>query len=212
MTYDDVAIVVTVYPSYADLLAGCLAAFERYWPGHPRLMVGKSTKIPIAERLLADVRAANAEFVLTLHEDFYLCLPVKQHQFDLCLEEMRMDSNLVSCSLTWEPCDVDIYHFPKPPHKANFQEIPREWDYTINFQIRIWRRAMLLRILAAIPPGTTNGTFEPLATQAFRRLYPQAKVITYAFPDPDVPSTFVDRTDKSHWIVAYKNVIHAGIR
>jgi hypothetical protein len=208
----DVATVVTVYPPYADLLDTWLALLRRFWPKHPALVVGQSTKMFVAERMLADLRAINHEFVVMFHEDFHLCMPVKQPLFDKCLNAVRNDPKVISCSLTWEPCDIGIYHYPKARYSDEFEVIPTAWDYAINFQARIWRREALMRILAAIPPGTKNGTLEPIATKKFRRIFPGMRVISYAMPAPDNPSTFVDCTDKSHWIVPYKNVVHAGRR
>jgi len=211
-TIGDIVVLVTVYPPYADLLPAWLQALERFWPKHPALIVGKSMRLNLAERMLRDVQMAEGEFVVMFHEDFRLCLPVKQTLFEKCLKQMRADVQAISCSLTWEPSDVGEYDYLKKRYSEDFEEIPRDWDYAINFQARIWRRKHLIQILEAIPPGTSNGRLEPLATQAFRRLFPKMRVISYAIPAPADPSTFVDSTDKSHWIIAYKNIVHAGQR
>jgi hypothetical protein len=206
----DIALLVTVYPPYADLLPGCLAAIEHYWPGHPPLHIGPSTLLEVAPRLLESLCNIETEFVVTLHEDYHLSAPVKQDLFDECLAEMRSNANLISCSLTWEPSNTSPYHFPKLPYNAHFQTVPPEWDYAINFQMRIWHRTLLMQLLAQVPDGTTNADLEPVLTRIFRAQLPATRAITYAFPDPPNPGLFVDAVDQSAWIVAYHNLIYTG--
>jgi hypothetical protein len=209
----DIALVVTVYPPQAHLLDGCMQAVEIFWPGHPILTIGQDTHSGIAERLLADLRTVDTEYVVTMHEDYHLSAPVKQDLFDLCLKTMRADPLLVSCSLTWEAPDVPPGHSRKRRYTDHrFQSLPNAWDYVINFQMRIWRRDLLMQILADVPAGTTNAELEPLTTAIYRRKFPQHRAITYAIPNPPVLSWFVDSTDKSQWIIAYDNIVHAGQR
>lgn len=209
---NDVTLVMTVYPPYSDLVDESVQAIERCWPGHPKLHVGQDRQLDLAARLRADVQQVGTEFVVVMHEDFRLCGPVAQQQFKRCLDLMRRDANIFSCSLTWEPCDHGIYHFPKQPYTDHFQTIPIGWDYAINFQMRLWRKTRLVRLLEKIPAGTTNSALEPLATKKFRRMFPGQVIVTYAIPDPPNPHTLVYLTDKSKWIVPYDNLIHAGKR
>lgn len=210
-------LLITTYPPYAHLLDETAPAIERHWPGHPPLVFGWSETHSLPARMLEDLRDVGAEFVVVMHEDLRLCAPVKQDLFDLCLRTMCADASLISCSLTWEPCSVWHFDFPKTSYAPQFQLLPAAWDYTINFQARIWRRKLLMEILERVPEGTTNSDLEPLATHIFRELLPRRRAITFRFPDPPVLSpvyypTFVDGTDKSAWIVPYDNLIHAGER
>ena len=208
----DVSLLVTVYPPYSELLNESIPAIEQYWPEHPPLIIGQSKQTSLPARMLTDLREISTEYVVVMHEDLRLCGPVKQEQFNLCLDAMRSDPSLASCSLTWEPSNTGIYHHPKLPYKENFQEIQREWNYIFNFQARIWRGKVLAAILSDIPPNTNRVHLEPLASLTFCRIFPNHRAITYAFPDPPAPSTFVDATDKSAWIVPFDNLIHAGKR
>ncbi len=209
---NDVALLITVYPPYAGFLPETLAALERYWPEHPALVVGPSAIHAFAARILADLRTIATEFVVVMHEDLRICGPVRHREFLRCLEVMRADRSLVSCSLTWEPSDIGRNHFPKTPYgdDPRFQVISSEWEYAVNFQARIWRRTALRRILERLPPQTSNRNLEPLASAILRLLFPNRRVITYAIPDPERPSLFVDCTDKSAWIVPFDNLVHAG--
>jgi hypothetical protein len=208
-----IALLLTIYPLHRHLAVGAQSALEQYWPGHPTLHIGQSTESSFPARLLADLGQVDSEFVVTMHEDFWLVGPVKQDLFDECLKTMQDDPQLVSCSLTWEPTDVGCYHSHKTPYaRCNFQVLPASWNYTMNFQMRIWRRNLLMALLAKVPPGTSNSQLEPLMTNLWRRLLPKHRAITWAFPNPPRPSTFVDETDKSAWIIAYDNIIHAGQR
>jgi hypothetical protein len=206
----DVTLLVTVYPPYAGLLTETLSALERYWPGHPPLVVGCDCAFPFVGRILADLQSVHTDLVVVMHEDLRICGSVKQDKYCNCLDVVRADPSILSCSLTWEPSDIGRYHFPKIPYIENFQVIPSEWDYVVNFQTRIWRRAPLMKILGELPENTTNMALEPLASKAFRRLYPDGKAVTYAIPNPERPSVFVDSTDKSQWIVPFDNLVHAG--
>ncbi len=208
----DVSLLVTVYPPYADLLQKTIPALEKYWPCHPSLTVGKSKAMDLPARMLEDIDTLDCEFVVVACEDFRLSAPVKQREFDLCLDAMRNNLLAISCSLTWEPSDIGIYHCPKISISECLQRIPTEWNVAINFQMRIWRRELLMKILASIPPGTSNVALEPLATKNFRKLFPNYLVLTYAFPNPPKPKTFVDNVDKSQWIIPYQNLVHAGQR
>jgi hypothetical protein len=207
----DISLVMTIYPKYHYLVPESIYALQKYWPGYPDLLAGYSQDMEVAPRLLADLERAGTEFVVNMHEDFWLTQPVKQDLFNLCLKTMQDDPGITSCSLTWEPSNVGIYHFPKALYgsDARFQVLDSEWNYTINLQMRIWRREHLMGILATIPRGITNAELEPAMTRAWRNLFPSKRCLTYAFPNPPKVNTFTDSTDKSAWIIGYDNIMHA---
>ena len=207
---DDVALLMSVYEPYANMLPGTMVCLCQHWPDHPELRMDASSSPQLHLRLLELCKAARQAFVVTMHEDYRLCQPVKQDLFELALGAMRCDPGLVSCSLTWEPSNVAPYKFPLAPYSEQFRTIPWAWDYCCNLQMRVWRRDALAAILAALPKDAKNATLEPEMTQAARRLFPNGRCITYAIADPPVRSTFVDSTDKDAWVIGYDNIIHAG--
>jgi hypothetical protein len=206
----DVTLLMAVYEPYAHMLPSAIVCLVQHWPGRPEFLLDASTMPAVHSRLEMLCMQAKTEFVVTMHEDFRLCQPVKQQQFLECLETMRRDPGLVSCSLTWEPSNTGCYGFPLAPYSDNFRALPWSWAYTCNLQMRIWRREMLRAILHSMPADTTNSTLEPRMTESARVMFPNGRCITYNFPEPPRPSTFVDDTDKSAWIIGYDNIVHAG--
>jgi len=207
---DDVTLLMSVYEPYSYLLAGTLACLCQHWPDHPRLVMDAGSAPQLHLRLLDLCRKAKTDFVITMHEDFRLCQPVRVELFRTALGVMRCDPGIVSCSLTWEPTNVSPYRYPLEPYSIQFRTIPWSWDYAMNLQMRLWRRDALMAVLESVPAQAKNATLEPEMTRAARNLFAGRRVVTYTFPDPPVRSTFVDSTDKAAWIIGYDNIIHSG--
>jgi hypothetical protein len=201
----DVSLICTIYEPYRYLTAGTINALREYWPkrpspifadGDPRLWI----------RILNGLRQVKTDLAVVMHEDYRLCGPVKQDRLDECVLMMQNDPSVISCSLTWEPID-------KTPYKdTKFEELPvgrRDWPYSIGFQMRVWRRRELIRILEAIPATATHFTFEGRCGEIFQELlYPQFHAVTYPIASPPNPAGFVDQNDKSEWIIPYDNIYH----
>jgi hypothetical protein len=186
---------MTVYDPYRHLVPGSLEALKRHWPLCPPPLVAHGDS-RLRVRMKNALESLRSPYAIILHEDYRLNQDVKQDLLDTCLVLMRNDPAVLSVSLTYEPV-------AKTPYKDTpFQELPvnlTHWPYAIGFQARVWR------------VSTPHDRFEPECTKFFmQNMHPGWKVVTYPIPDPPKIDPYVDRMDKSEWIVGYLNVFHSG--
>lgn len=205
---NDLALLMTVYPEYQHLVADSLSAIDKYWPGHPDVLLADSDHKFLHTKIFDAFSLPFLKpFAIMLHEDYRLSGTVKQTQLDECMQFMRENPRTLSCSLTWEPVG-------KGRRFGNFEELPVHapwWRFCVNFQARIWNVANYLKAFATIPRDTPHNKIEVFMSDYFAdHIYPGMNVVTYAIGAPRNPKTFVDANDKSAWIINYLNVMHRG--
>lgn len=203
----------------------------KYWPNHPGVDICHFERRPVVPKcedfLLHDLGkqaecqkwvdqfirflgASREELVLLMLDDYGLCRQPNTEAISRAEVLLAHDPMICSVALTWQPTRKEPY-----PHDRDFVLFPK-WDWTINTQAGLWRRADLLTIcqLGADLCGASPWKTEQALSHRFHELlWPKGyRIAGWNCPEPSNPSGFVDSVDKTGWPLAYHNLYHSGQR
>lgn len=204
----------TVVPATLDLL-------HAQWPDHPnvdvlhfeiapperegvtRLYIGPQAEFTWPAALVAYLSHYNHDqLVLLMLDDYGLCRPANRATIRMAQRAMLSEPKIGNVHLTWQPA--------APKSAVNgLLRLPL-WAYSVNTQAAIWRRDLLLQaaqenISCSIDQFELAGSAWFNDRRAAVDLHCQVPM-----PEPAEPSGFVDETDKTHWALAYRNLMRRG--
>ncbi len=138
-------IVVTTCRAYAHLLDDFDFLFKKFW-GVPYEVIGADNDDGLSgysDNLIAGLRDLTDEFVILLHEDFYITEPV-DHARILRLREFAKENGMDRVSLQ---CIKDGYEGFVTSLGDRLYKVNEGFQYIASFEASIWNRETLLRIL-----------------------------------------------------------------
>lgn len=211
---------------YTSACHATCVLLDKYWPSHPVVDVGhfeippavpnsdsfrlidmgcqRTTSWPRQMARYA-VEHNQDDLLLLILDDYGLFQQASVDAIDHCQHIMVQHPHLCSIALTWQPCA------PALTDGDGYVEFPR-WGYSFNTQAAIWRRTDFFQILSRLPPNCDVWQTEQRSSLYFNNtMYPSGRRMAgWPIPRPDNASGFVDRTDKTKWLLAYHNLMHKG--
>lgn len=215
-------IVMPTCDAYAQsVVSATLNLLRRYWDDHPpvdvlhyerqppefdrvtRLYMGNQSQMPWSRTLTSYLEMYNHDqLVMLMLDDYGLCRPADRASIRMAQAHMLADPSIGNVHMTWQPAN------PKKPNGPLLQ-LPK-WAYSVNTQAALWRRDLLLYVLKH-HGDTTIEQFELDGSAWFNaHRFDQDAHCQVPIPEPSMPSSFVDETDKTHWALPYHNLMRRG--
>jgi hypothetical protein len=138
-----VQIVVTTCPEYAHLLEDFDYLFQKFW-GADYIVIGKDERRDYADNIIHGLSKLECEYIILLHEDFYIMRLVPIFQIDSLLnyarkyDVKRVSLQCIEDGYAGHICDTD-YPF--------LYKVTSGFQYMCSLEASIWNREFLIGML-----------------------------------------------------------------
>lgn len=221
----EMQIVMPTSNRYMRVVAASIALLKRFWITHPPVDIlcydefprpnelegvrvvpsGHQADIPWTTSVLNYLRVlCTSEIILLLLDDYGLCATPDFHRLETAKRVVQSDANVASFHLTSMALPEQLSYDLKNAIVA----YPR-WTYSINLQAAIWRRASLINLLEQVGPCNA-GDFELRASRYYNEQRSNGERHLSFACDPGTPLFLDSDAGKSHWVIPYHNLMHAG--